>query len=169
MRIGNDSEKPYIPRVCGNFLHFLAGERNTDEFRMIKHRSVSEKCKSPVEIAAAETNSAIVRIKREQWRDDYVKLPSSDELSLAGFVNTERTQVKGSVRCDFLKSHVRLFLNNWRENALFHAPCARNDSPGINFTGHRQITCDVFAALKPARAAHRVGNFFSRVRSFFRR
>ncbi len=166
--IGNNSEKPYIPRVCGNFLYFLTCKSNADQFRAIKHCSVFQKCKSPVEIATAESDSVIIRIKCEQWCNDDVKSLSSDEFSVSGFVNTERIQVKSSVRCNFLKCHVLPFLDNWRKNALFHAPCARNDSPRINFAGHWQITCDVFAALKPCRVTDGAGNFFGCVCAFVR-
>ena len=62
--------KPYIPRVWGDFLDFLAIESDAEQLRPQPFPSMSQEVKAAIEVASTHTNSMFVVIKRNYRCDD---------------------------------------------------------------------------------------------------
>lgn len=108
-----------------------------------------EETKGPVEVAAAHSNSVVVMVEGDDRRDDDIEHSRGYGFAARRLENAETVQVKIGVRRNLAKLHAKIIFAYRGKNALFHAPCARNDIPGIYLDGSRQVAANVFRSLKP--------------------
>ena len=77
----NDTENPYIPRVCRNFSHSLTRKRKTDELWMKQEFSVFQEGKCAIKVAATHANPVAVIVKGNHWRNYDIQCPGRDDLT----------------------------------------------------------------------------------------
>jgi len=154
----DNAENPYIPRVCGNFLHFLASEREADQFRVKLMIAMLQKRKRAIKIAAAHADTVSKNVKCDDRRENDIEPARRDRFATVWLQKSESIDQEIAFGGHFAELHVAIFFDDWRENALFHLPGARNYRPGIDLVPRRQITGDVHGTLKPMRTGGSFGD-----------
>lgn len=127
---------------------------------MKKEFSIFQEGKSPIIVSTTHADAMIGFVERNDRCEDDIEHSRSDKITVFRLRNSELIRLKFGFSVNFLKVHLMFFFNYRDENALFHAPCARNHRPRVHFFGCRQVARDVLSALKPGRMNDFFGDFF---------
>ena len=135
--------KPYIPRICRNFLDFLAFEREPDQLWTPPRSRVAEKRKRSVVVAATHTNTIQVSVNCDAWSDDDVEFRRIDFIAVRRFPEPEFRPLERGFAQYAQKSQLPATTDDRCVDRLSHRPGAIENSAGVDFVAHRDITRDV--------------------------
>ncbi len=149
--VGNDPIKPYIPSIWRNFLDFLAVKRNAEEFGPQPVCSMTQECKTAIEIPCAHTDTMVVFVESNGRRNNKIEFLRPDKQTARWLPDAQAILFKFGVRSYFAEQHLCAAAQNRNENALICAPCTLNDLARVDFVVHRQVRAEQLARCKFAR------------------
>jgi len=139
-RLRKHLKKPYIPSTCVNFFDTLTVKGDANEFGMQETTAMPQEVKCPVVIAAAHANAIADQVECNQRCDAQIQLRGCYRPLGGGLEQSEITPHQVGGRPNFGKDKWAGFFCDRRKNALFHAPCALDQRPGIDLFGGWQVT-----------------------------
>ena len=145
---GENTIKPYIPRICPYFLDFLAFERKAGKFRMHPAFLVAQKGKTTVEITTTHSNSIAIFVKSDNRSYDNIEFFRRNTIAGTWLINTILISFQARIARNPHKSHFSAAFENRNKYLFSSLPRSFKNHTCVDFMTESEITRNGVCAKK---------------------